>query len=455
MGYITRFAPSPTGFLHLGGVRTAIFNFLLSRKSGGNFYLRIEDTDPERSKDEFRDDIVESLKWLSLDWDGEIVYQSARREMYDKYLNILLSNGFAYRCYCERGSSNKDDVKKVASRYNRKCRDLSDAIDMPHVIRFKMPLSGTITVKDLVKGEVEYDLSLFDDFIIRRQDGSYTYNFTVVCDDIQMKISHVFRGNDHLNNTPKQIEIYNALNEKPPEFGHLPLILGQDGSRLSKRHGATSVNNYRMEGYLPEAMVNFLAKIGWSHGDREFYSINELISDFDIEGISKSSGIFNIEKLNWLNKQHLISKSNETIFDLLTREGFIKIAQNKNLLKLIDLTKIRSRNLVELATSLDFYINDTVDYKEDVLDKVRSEDAKNLIQNLLLLLEKIENFDSSTLEVKIRELSLSMDIKLKRIAEILRIILTGREVSPGIFDCMELLGKERTFSRLMAASKSI
>lgn len=355
----TRFAPSPTGVLHIGSVRTALFCWLYAKHNDGQFILRIEDTDRERSTEENVQAILESMEWLGLNADEGPIFQSDRFDRYHEVANQLYETGKAYRCYCTKEEldalrkSQKEKGEKM--RYDGRYRDLPPKKNNDnYVLRFKNPLNGSVVVNDIVKGEVEFNNDELDDLIIIRSDGSPTYNFTVVVDDMDMNISHVIRGDDHLNNTPRQINIYEALGASPPEFAHIPMTLGEDGSKLSKRHGAMDIREYREQGYTPAALLNFMARLGWSHGDQEEFTINEMISLFDVKDISKSASTFSAEKLTWLNHQHITKSNEEELIALLLyqmKSLGINPDSGPDLREIIAAYKERSETLLEMARS--------------------------------------------------------------------------------------------------------
>ncbi|MCL4537181.1 MAG: glutamate--tRNA ligase, partial [Nitrospirae bacterium] len=331
-----RFAPSPTGHLHIGGARTALFNYLFARHNNGAFVLRIEDTDRSRSTEEYIEAIIEGMRWLKLDWDEGPYRQTDRFDIYRSYVERLLNEGKAYRCYCTPEELEQRRQEALAQgktpKYDGRCRNITEPMpDKPSAIRFKMPQEGRTVVNDLIKGVVEFENNQLEDLIIMRSDGTPTYNFVVVVDDIDMEITHIIRGDDHLNNTPKQIHIYKAFGWEPPAFGHLPMILGADKTRLSKRHGATSVMAYKDMGYLPDALVNYLVRLGWSYGDQEVFTKDELIKYFSLENIGKSAAVFNPEKLLWLNSQYIIKEDAKTLAEMaipfLIKEGIISEGQ--------------------------------------------------------------------------------------------------------------------------------
>ncbi len=462
-----RFAPSPTGHLHIGGARTALFNWLFARHNNGKFILRIEDTDRSRSTEEYINSIIEGMKWLKLDWDEGPFRQTDRFDIYRDYADKLLKEGKAYYCYCsseELERKRKEAISRGETpKYDGHCRNLKEAVgDRKAVIRFKMPQEGKIEVNDLIKGLVVFDNANLDDLIIVRSDGTPTYNFTVVVDDVDMKITHVIRGDDHLNNTPKQIHIYKSLGYEVPFFAHLPMILGHDKTRLSKRHGATSVLAYKEMGYLPDALINYLVRLGWSHGDQEIFTREELIKYFSFENVGKSSAVFNPEKLLWLNSQYIINSKTEELAELvmpfLVKSGIIKEGQyiDKDwLCKAITTLKERSKTLVELAESLKYYIVDYIEYEPKAKGKFLNE---NNLQNLIEikgLLEELNNFTSSEIEKVFISFIQKNNIKLGNIAQPVRVAITGKTESPGIFDLLEIVGKEKVIKRLERAIEVI
>lgn len=455
---ITRFAPSPTGYLHIGGARTALFNYLFARHHHGKFLLRIEDTDRERSTEESTKGIFEGLKWLGIEWDEEPYYQSRRLAIYNEYLDILIKNKKVYPCFCteeeleERRKSALAQGKKP--KYDGHCRNLKTLFDKPFVMRFKMPQTGTIKVSDLIKGEIFFDNSELDDFILMRSDGCPTYNFAVVVDDICMGITHIIRGDDHLNNTPRQIHLYEALGYKPPKFAHVPLILGKDKSRLSKRHGATSVLAYRDMGYLPQAMVNFLVRIGWSYGNQEIFSIKELIEKFSLENVGRSAGVFNENKLIWLNSFYIRNSDNTTLLKLLIpfleKKGFF-VKEITQLERIISILKERSKTLVEMADAAEIFFREPVNYDQKAIERFWSKETSHILNYLIDQIRLMESFDSNSIESLFFRIQREKNIKLILIAQSVRLALTGKTVSPGIFEVMEILGKDEVIKRLKNA----
>jgi glutamyl-tRNA synthetase len=462
-----RFAPSPTGHLHIGGARTALFNWLHARHTKGSFILRIEDTDRTRSTDDYIGSIIEGMKWLGLDWDEGPYRQTDRFDVYRNYAEKLMKEGKAYRCYCspeELEQRRKEALAQGKSpKYDGRCRDLkTPPPDGKPAIRFRMPREGEVVVRDLIKGHTVFDNAQLDDLIIVRSDGTPTYNFTVVVDDVDMNITHVIRGDDHLNNTPKQLHIYSALGYEIPLFAHLPMILGSDKARLSKRHGATSVLAYRDMGFLPDALVNYLVRLGWSYGDQEKFTMDELIEYFSFENVGKSAAVFNPEKLLWLNGQYIINKGSETLAGLvrpfLLKENIItenQVLDDKWLSKAISTLKERAKTLVELAQSLRYYISEDVEYTAKAREKFlngKSLPALTLVKDAL---EALTDFGVPEIEKVFTTAVGKLQTKLGNIAQPIRVAMTGRTESPGIFEVIEVLGKEKALRRLQKAIDDI
>ncbi len=459
-----RFAPSPTGFLHIGGARTALFNWLYARHRGGKFFLRIEDTDPSRSTDEAIEAILDGMHWLGLDWDqweggsDDVVRQTERFDLYKSKAAELLERGKAYRCYCtaaqlaeRRQAALKE---KRVPRYDGRCRERSGpAPDLPFAIRFKARTEGKIVVNDLVKGDVVFDRSTMDDLIITRSDGSPTYNLCVVVDDADMAITHVIRGDDHLNNTPRQIQLYEAFDYPVPKFAHVPMILGADKARLSKRHGATAVQQYREEGYLPEAMVNYLVRLGWSHRDQELFTLNELIEKFAVEEVGTSAAIFNPEKLNWINARYIKTGTPDFLIPPLLPH-LAKLGIKKESIDFEKLNPVilalreRSRNIVEMAESTACYFLDEIPYDEKTKKFLNAENLPILKAVRDVLAET--PFEHDPLKEALQGICEKMGKKLAKIAQPVRAAVTGKTVSPGIFDVLEILGKEKALKRIDA-----
>lgn len=458
-----RFAPSPTGHLHIGGARTALFNWLFARHYNGSFILRIEDTDRSRSTEEYIEAIIDGMKWLNLDWDEGPYRQTERFDIYREYAERLLKEDKAYYCYCNPQELEQRRQEALAKgmppKYDGRCRNLPRSLsNTPAAIRFKMPQEGYTVVNDLIKGVVEFENNQLEDLIIMRSDSTPTYNFVVVVDDIDMRITHIIRGDDHLNNTPKQIHIYKAFGWQPPLFGHLPMILGSDKTRLSKRHGATSVLAYREMGYLPDALVNYLVRLGWSYGDQEIFSRDELIRYFSLDNIGKSAAIFNPEKLLWLNSQYIMKedpkKLSEMVIPFLEREGIISKGQTLDiewLSKAVNSLRERVKTLVELAHSLKYYILEYVEIDPKAKEKfLKAENIKYLVE-LREILSGISDFKASELERVFHSFAERHGIKLGTIAQPMRVAITGGTASPGLFEVLEIVGKERVIKRLSKA----
>lgn len=462
-----RFAPSPTGHLHIGGARTALFNWLFVRHNKGTFILRVEDTDRTRSTEEYIDSIIEGMKCLKLDWDEGPYRQTDRFDVYRSYCENLLKEGKAYYCYCSPAELEQRRQEALAQgkspKYDGRCRAVKVPVPGRNpAVRFKMPQEGQTVVNDLIKGETVFENAQLDDLIIMRSDGTPTYNFTVVVDDVDMNITHVIRGDDHLNNTPKQIHIYSALGYEVPLFAHLPMILGSDKTRLSKRHGATSVMAYKEMGYLPEALVNYLVRLGWSYGDQEIFTIDELIQHFSFDNVGKSAAVFNPEKLLWLNSQYIINSTPEKLIELVTpflvKENIIEDGQTideKWLSKAITTLQERSKTLIELAHSLRYYIAEDVEYNVKAKEKFLNEKyLANLIE-VKESLEALDNFIAPEIEKVFVSIGEKQNIKLGNIAQPVRVAITGKTESPGIFEVLEIVGKEKTLRRLEKAIQTI
>lgn len=478
-----RFAPSPTGYLHIGGARTALFNWLFARKMGGKLILRIEDTDTERLKEDSVSQILTSLKWLGLNWDegpeagGECgpYYQSERRELYSKYAQQLLDEGKAYYCFCTPADLEAEREKQRAAkqpfRYARTCRELDPevakaraAAGEPYSVRIKIPTEGSITVHDLIHGDVTFNMDQFDDFVIVKSNGMPTYNFAVVVDDHLMGMTHVLRAEEHLSNTPKQLLIYEALGFEPPKFGHMPMILAPDRSKLSKRHGATSVEEFRAQGYLPEAIINYLTLLGWGPGDeREIFTLEETVKLFELEQMSKKAAVYDTKKLTWMNGQYLselplekILSEAETFFikdGLVTKEW---LAENKEYFaKLVDTVRVRVKTLQEVADASAYFFKDVEAYDEKGVAKHFKPEAAELLEKCIAALEADEVFDLTSTEAIYNKIAADNGLALGKVIHPTRLALTGRTVSPGMFDVMVLLGKEKTLARMRKAVEYI
>jgi glutamyl-tRNA synthetase len=460
----TRFAPSPTGYLHIGGARTALFNFLFARHNGGKFILRIEDTDRERSTPEAIKAILDAMSWLNLDWDEGPFYQTERYPLYRQKIQLLLAEGKAYPCVCT--SAELDAKRQQAQKEKRKpmydgtCRPPEGVIpalptDKPYTVRFRSPRGGSTIVDDVVKGQVVFDNHELDDLIIARSDGTPTYNFCVVVDDIDMDITHIIRGDDHLANTPRQIVLYQALGHSLPQFAHLPLILGTDKARLSKRHGATSVMAYRDMGYLPEAVLNYLVRLGWSHGDQEIFPRAELIGKFSLESVGKSAGVFNPEKFLWVNSYYLkerpLPQLADDVIPYIVAKGY-PVPQDKSWLeKMVKTLRDRSKTLVELVDSATFYLTDDIPIDEKAAKKFLTPQVREPIAKLIERLTALDDFAEANIEQIFSAVLQEMGLSMGELAQPVRVALTGSTVSPGIQEVIAVLGKERTLRRLSSA----
>ncbi len=459
----TRFAPSPTGHLHIGGARTALFNWLFARHHGGVFVLRIEDTDTSRSTEQYIEAIIEGMKWLRLDWDEGPYRQTERFDIYKRYVDRLIDEGKAYYCYCSAEELEQRRKEALSHgrppRYDGRCRDLKGPVPgRTPAVRFRMPEEGETIVDDLIRGRVVFENAQLDDLIIMRSDGTPTYNFTVVVDDADMAITHVIRGDDHLNNTPKQMHIYRALGCDVPLFAHLPMILGADKTRLSKRHGATSVMAYREMGYLPDALVNYLVRLGWSYGDQEVFSREELIEKFSLDNAGRSAAVFNPEKLLWLNSQYINKGTSEElagyVMPFLLKGGIIQEGQSIDmgwLSKAIDTLKERSRSLLELAHSLRYYIAEDIEFDPKAKEKFLNEKSLPYFRTILDRLRALDRFEAAEIEKVFMGIIEKQGIKLGQIAQPVRVAVTGNSVSPGIFEVIEIVGKDKTLRRLERA----
>jgi glutamyl-tRNA synthetase len=460
---ILRFAPSPTGFLHIGGARTALFNWLLARNQGGKFILRIEDTDQVRSTKESIDAILEGMTWLGLDWDEGPVYQTDRMEIYREHADRLLRENKAYYCYCTPEELEEKRQRalqeKRKPKYDGNCRAQQSPVPgRSPAIRFKAPQEGKTVLPDLIKGTVEFDNAEMDDLVILRSDGWPTYNFSVVVDDATMGITHVIRGDDHVNNTPRQILLYRAFGYPLPKFAHVPMILGADKARLSKRHGATSVMAYKDMGYLPQALVNYLVRLGWSYGDQEVFTMKELIQKFSLENVGKSAGVFNPEKLNWLNGVYIRQEKPETLAELLLpfleKKG-LKPRSMDWLAQIVKTLQERSKTLVEMAEMGEFYFRDDFQVDEKAEKKHLLPAIKEPLEMFLGRLESVAEVDEKSLEEMFKEIAAQKNIKLGSIAQAVRVALTGKAVSPGIYEVMRILGRDEVLKRLGRAIKKL
>jgi len=478
-----RFAPSPTGYLHVGGARTALFNWLFARRNGGVFVLRIEDTDVERSSQDMVEGILDGLRWLGLDWDeGPLIggphapyFQSQRLDRYRSAAATLVAQGNAYYCYCTPADLKaKREAGEQATGgwiYDRTCMQLTaeevaarEQQRMPRAVRFKVP-EGSVRLDDLVKGPISFDAALIEDFVILRSDGHPTYHLSVVADDVAMKMTHVVRGDDHISNTPKQILLYQALGAPLPRFAHVPLILGADKKRLSKRHGATSVMEYANQGYLPEAMANFLALLGWSPGGNdEVLSRDQLVQAFALEGISGGNAVFNSEKLDWFNQQHIarlspvdLAQRIRPILDAagLWNDDFLG-ARHAWFFAALELLKPRARRLEDFAAQGAFLFRDAVEYEPAAVEKhLKVDGMAGHLSALEAAFDKLDDFDAVSTEAALRLVAEARGVKAGQLIHATRVAVTGKAISPGLFEVLALVGRARVHDRLGAAGRLV
>ncbi|KAA5806734.1 glutamate--tRNA ligase [Thermoanaerobacterium thermosaccharolyticum] len=468
-----RFAPSPTGNLHIGGARTALFNWLFARHNNGKMILRVDDTDLERSTGDSMKAIIDGLKWLGIDWDEGPIYQSKRLDLYKNYADKLVKEGKAYYCFCTK--EELDEMRKEAQKagkppmYSGKCRNLS-AYEVKkymdegkkYVVRLKVPQEGKTTVHDIIRGDVEFDNSTFDDFIIMKSDNMPTYNFATVIDDYDLKISHIIRGEEHLSNTPKQILIYDALGFEKPSFAHVSMILAPDRSKLSKRHGATSVQEFRDLGYLPEAIINYITLLGWIPSDgEEVFSTEKSISEFTLDRVSKNPAIYDTKKLTWLNGIYIrdcdIDRLTKEVIPFLINKGLIGDNYDYDYIKkVVSAVREREKTLNEIAEAMSYYFNDEFDYDEKGVKKYFEKDGvDNILKEAIEVLDKVDDFNLVETEKAYRDLIEKLDIKSGDLFHPTRLAISGRTFGPGLFDIMELLGKKKTIERIKKAIKYI
>jgi nondiscriminating glutamyl-tRNA synthetase len=483
-----RFAPSPTGYLHIGGARTALYNWLFARHNKGTFILRIEDTDEVRSTSESVDGILEGMKWLGLDWDegpnydlsskGDYgpYFQMQRKELYTEYAKKLLDEGKAYLCYCsqEELAERREEAKKngVAPKYDGRCRNITseqkkkyEAEGRKPVIRFKNDFKGQTKFDDIVRGEVSFENELLDDFVIVKSSGIPVYNFAVTIDDYLMKITHVVRGDDHISNTPRQIMLYKSFGCEIPKFAHIPMILGQDGSRLSKRHGATSVTSYRDEGYLPEALLNYLSLLGWATEDsQQLFTQEELIQKFTLERCSSSAAIFDLQKLIWMNGEYIRKKTIDEFYEIekpiLVKAGLIKenlsIDEENFVKKVLALEQEKTKLTIDVPKLVDFMLKDDFEYDQKAIEKIlKKENAKQILNDMQERIQNLEDFTSDNLEKLTRDYALEKNIKTGEIFHPVRVATSGRTIGPSLFHYMEVLGKEKVIARIKNTKKLI
>ncbi len=451
----TRFAPSPTGYLHIGGARTALFSWLYARRHGGTFVLRIEDTDLERSTAESVNVILEGMTWLGLEYDEGPFFQTHRFDRYEEVIQQMLAKGLAYRCNCskERLEALREEqmANKQKPRYDGRCRGQHVDPNEPHVIRFRNPVGGAVVVDDQVRGKVVFSNDELDDLIIKRSDGSPTYNFVVVVDDMDMGITHVIRGDDHLNNTPRQINILRALGAEPPTYAHLPMILGEDGQKLSKRHGAASVTDYREEGYLPQALLNYLARLGWSHGDQEIFSIDELIQLFEINEINNSASALNMSKLQWLNQHYMKTLDPVHVAHHLRYQlGRLGIdpSSGPDPVAVVQAYAERAKTLAEMAAQAAWLYRDFDEYEADAAKKHLRPVALEPLLKVREALAQLPAWEPQALHAAVEQAAAALELKMGKLAQPLRVAVVGAAASPGIDVTLHLLGREATLRRI-------
>lgn len=452
---VTRFAPSPTGYLHIGGLRTALYSYLWAKKTGGKFLLRIEDTDLKRNSQEAAKAIVDAFEWLGLSHDEEIYYQSKRFDIYKKYIKQLLEEGKAYYCYMS--SEEKEELyatqraNKQRTKYDGRYRDFTGTppSGIEPVVRIKAPTEGEISFNDGIKGEVSFNVQdVLDDFVIARADGSPLYNFVVTIDDALMGVTDVIRGDDHLSNTPKQMVIYKALGFDIPKFYHVPMILNPQGKKLSKRDGAMDVMEYKQMGYLPQALLNFLVRLGWSHGDQEIFSLEQMQELFNPNDINKSASAYNTEKLSWLNAHYIKESSSEVLIELLKEYG-ADLSDFEKSKELLTLLKERAKELNELANMVNSIVLPPQNYDEKAVNKFLNEEALTILKDYNDFLKENINLNSvDELEQKSKEFLEAKNLKLKNLAQPLRIAIVGNTVSPSIFDVLHVVGLDEVVKRV-------
>jgi glutamyl-tRNA synthetase len=451
----TRFAPSPTGYLHIGGARTALFSWLYARRHGGTFVLRIEDTDLERSTAESVNVILEGMTWLGLEYDEGPFFQTHRFERYEEVIQQMLAKGLAYRCSCSRerleALREEQMANKQKPRYDGRCRGQHVDPNEPHVIRFRNPVEGAVVVDDQVRGKVVFSNDELDDLIIKRSDGSPTYNFVVVVDDMDMGITHVIRGDDHLNNTPRQINILRALGVEPPTYAHLPMILGEDGQKLSKRHGAASVTDYREEGYLPQALLNYLARLGWSHGDQEIFTLDELIRLFEITAINNSASALNMSKLQWLNQHYMKTLDPVHVAHHLRYQlGKLGIdpSSGPDPVAVVQAYCERAKTLSEMAAQSAWLYRDFDDYEADAAKKHLRPVALEPLLKVREALAQLQAWEPEALHAAVEQAAAALELKMGKLAQPLRVAVVGAAASPGIDVTLHLLGREACLRRI-------
>jgi glutamyl-tRNA synthetase len=452
----TRFAPSPTGMLHIGGVRTALFCWLYARRLGGKFILRIEDTDRERSTPEAVQAILEGMQWLGLDHDEGPFYQTQRMDRYGEVIQQFLREGKAYHCYCSREELDEmraaQTARKEKPRYDGRCRKRKEPVPgVSPVVRFLNPEAGSVVVDDVVHGPITFDSGELDDLIIARSDGTPTYNFCVVVDDYDMKITHVIRGDDHINNTPRQINMLRALGVEPPLYAHVPMILGPDGAKLSKRHGAVSALQYRDDGFLPEGLLNYLGRLGWSHGDQEIFSLEEMTRLFDINDVNKGASALNVDKMLWTNQQHIMRATPERLAQYLQPQLAALGIETADVSKLAAVARAqqeRAKTLKEMAQNSVFFFRDITTYDEKAAQKNLTPEAAPLLQSVRDRMAALGDWRAAPLQELVQAVAADGGVGLGKVAQPIRVAVSGGSVSPPIDVTLEILGRDTTLQRL-------
>ena len=455
----TRFAPSPTGPLHIGGVRTALFNWLYSKNQKGNFYLRVEDTDKERSKDEYKNQIIQSLKWIGINYDGDEYIQSKKIDDHIKVADALLKNGYAYKCYCSteeiEEQKKRATQKKIPYIYDRKWRDKTEADapkDIKPVIRFKSKIVGTTVLKDLVQGDVEIENNTIEDFVILRNDGTPTYNLSASVDDHQMNMTHIIRGDDHKINTFKQIQIYEAMKWDLPSFAHIPLIHTIDGKKLSKRDKASTLDDYSKIGIIPDALRNYLLRLGWSYKDKEIFTLEESIQYFNLEGVGKSPSKLDISRILSMNEHYIKNIDEDDLFDQLTKycklyKSEIKAEKSEKVKKSLTFLKNKAKTLEDIYNNSQYILDDEINFNQEDI-KLIDDKAKKIISAFIYQFSSVATLNKETLEPIVNEIIKENDTNFKGVGQPLRIALTGSKFGPGIYDIIISLGKKEVMKRL-------
>lgn len=458
MTVVSRFAPSPTGYLHVGGARTALYSWLVAKAAGGKFVLRIEDTDRERSTQPAIDAILEGMEWLGLTWDEGPYYQTKRFDRYEHYIDKLLQEDKAYKCYCSTERLEKMREEQMAAgqkpRYDGHCRDNPNVSGDKYVVRFRNPQQGSVKFNDHIRGPIEFANTELDDLIIARSDGTPTYNFCVVIDDWEMNITHVVRGEDHINNTPRQINILQALGAPVPEYAHVSMILGDDGKKLSKRHGAVSVMQYRDDGYLPEAVLNYLVRLGWSHGDQEIFSVDEMIKLFSLDDVNKAASAFNTEKLNWLNQHYMKSLPVERVVPFLQwhfSDQAIDVSKGPALEKLIPIMADRVKTLKEMAEQSRYFYEEYEAFDEAAAKKHLRPVAREALEAVQDRLASLETWNAASIQAAIQQTADDLEVGMGKVGMPLRVAVTGSGNSPSLDVTLELLSQEQVVGRIARA----